>query len=232
MENRKVLVIDDEPGLIQLIRDIFGRAGAQVLGACDGPEGIRQFHAHRPDLIILDVMMPGMDGFDVCRHLRQLSDVPILMLTVLGRDEDVTRGLESGADDFVTKPFANQVLLARARALLRRAAMVPGNERSPLYDDGHLTVDLEQRRVLVDQVPIRLTVTEYKLLAYLLQNAGQVLTYKEILEQVWGVAYLGSAQYVHVYIYRLRNKLEKDVANPKYLLTEPGVGYRFERQRS
>jgi two-component system KDP operon response regulator KdpE len=231
MHNRKILVIDDDPGLMELLQHLFGREGAQVLAASNAQEGLRQFYAHRPDLVILDIMMPGTDGWKVCKSLRQLSDVPILMLTVLDSAQDIARALDGGADDFVTKPFSNQVLLARARALLRRAPMVPENEKAQVYDDGNLTVDLGRRQVWLRQQRIRLSLTEYGMLTCLVQNAGRVLTYEQILRLVWGEAYLGNTQYVHVYIHSLRRKLEEDPAHPRYLWTEPGVGYRFEPQR-
>jgi two-component system KDP operon response regulator KdpE len=230
MHGRKILVIDDDPDLIKLMADLFRLEGAQVLGARSAQEGLRQFYAHRPDLVILDIMMPGVDGWEVCRSLRQLSDVPILMLTALGSVQDISRALDGGADDFVTKPFANQVLVSRARALLRRAAMPRGGEKPLFYDDGHLTIDLERRRVRMRQQPIRLSLTEYRVLTCLVQNADRVLTYEQILRRVWGEACLGNLEYVHVYVHRLRRKLEEDPAHPRYFVTEPGVGYRFEQQ--
>ena len=232
MHNRKILLIDDDPYLTLLLKDLFEHEGAQVVSAQHAEEGLRQFYAHRPDLVVLDIMMPGMSGWEVCKTLRQLSDVPILMLTALGRDQDIARGLDGGADDFLTKPFSNQVLLAWVRALLRRAAIVPGTDRPLFYDDGYLTVDLEHRQVWRRHQAVRLSSTEYKLLTCLVQNGGRVLTYDQILGLVWGEVYLGSPEYVHVYVHRLRQKLEEDPAHPRYLLTEPGVGYRFERQRS
>jgi two-component system KDP operon response regulator KdpE len=229
---RKLLIIDDHADLLSVLDSLFSRFGATVITASDPREGLRQFYAQHPDLVILDLMMPGMDGWEVCESLRRLSDVPILMLTAMGGSEQIARGLEGGADDYVTKPFANQVLLARARALLRRSAQTPGSEKPLAYADDHLAVDLEQRRVLVDQQPVKLTPTEYRLLACLVQNAGRVLSHDQILTHVWGPECVGSTQYVHVYISRLRRKLEEDWTNPCYLLTEPGVGYRFEHRHA
>jgi len=226
--DRKLLVIDDDPTVLKLLDSLFSKAGATVIPARGAQEGLRQFYDQHPDLVILDIMMPGIDGWAVCESLRRLSDVPILMLTVLDSTEQITRGLEGGADDYVTKPFANQVLLARTRALLRRATQPPGSEKPLGFADGHLTVDLEQRQVLLDQQPVELTPTEYKLLAYLVHNAGRLLSHDQILRHVWGSECMGSTQYVHVYINRLRRKLEKDWTDPYYLVTEPGVGYRFE----
>jgi two-component system KDP operon response regulator KdpE len=230
LHNHKVLVIDDDPDLVELLRRIFVRAGAQVLGACDGREGLRQFYRHQPDLVVLDVMMPGMDGWEVCRALRQLSDVPILMLSAKSARKDIMYGLDRGADDYVTKPFDIQILLARARALLRRTAQPAGNDRPAPYDDGYLAIDPQQRRVWVRQEPINLTPTEYEFVAYLFENAGHVLTHEQILKHVWGGTHPERAHYVHVYVHRLRKKLEKDPARPQYLVKEHGVGYRFEPQ--
>jgi two-component system KDP operon response regulator KdpE len=228
LAGRKILVIDDDPDLLELVGVLFSRAGAIVITACDGEEGLRRFYADRPHLVILDLMMPGMDGWEACRSLRQLSNVPIIMLTALTSTPDVARGLDGGADDYVTKPFANRVLLARARALMRRSMLPATNEKPVRYDDDYLAVDLERRRVMVRGKTVRLTPTEYRLLAYLVQHPGQVLTYEQILEQVWGPEVGQSWQYVQVYIYRLRRKLEKDPRRPRYLLAEPGVGYCFE----
>jgi DNA-binding response OmpR family regulator len=228
--NPKVLIIDDDEDLVALLEHVFVRAGARVLGACSGQEGLHEFHRHQPDLVVLDIMMPDIDGWAVCRSLREASDVPILMLTAKSGAPDVTYSLDIGADDYVTKPFDTQILLARARALLRRSGQFDENGKAPAYDDGYLTIDLEQRRVLVRQEPVSLTSTEYELLACLLRGASQVLTYEQILGQVWNGACLQSPEYVHVYVYRLRQKLERDPANPRYLTKEHGVGYRFEPQ--
>ncbi len=230
LHDRTILVIDDEPQILERIEVIFSKAGARVVVARDAHEGLRQFYACRPDLVLLDIMLPGMDGWQVCQRLRELSAVPIMMLTALDDDQDITRGLDAGADDYITKPFANQVLLARARALLRRAAQSPASEPPRRYDDGHLTIDLEWRRVLVRQQPVKLTPTEYKLLTYLFQHGSRVLSHEQILKQVWGPECLDATQYIHIYVHRLRSKLEADPANPQYLLTEPGVGYRFEQR--
>ena len=228
LHNRKILVIDDDPDIIEVLDLILTRASATIVAACSAEEGLRLFYVHRPDLVLLDLMMPGMDGLEACRRIRQLSDVPIIMLSVLGEPDDVLRGFEAGADDYVKKPLLSEVLVARAQAVLRRAAHRGMDDQPVTYDDGHLTIDLDRRQVSVRQKAARLSPTEYRLLAYLSQNAGRVLTYEQILERVWGVECLGSAQYVHVYVHRLRQKLEADPADPRYLLNEPGVGYRFD----
>jgi DNA-binding response OmpR family regulator len=222
-----ILVIDDDPETLKLLEVILERAGARVVAARDAEQGLRRFYEHRPDLVILDVMMPGRDGWEVCRDLRRLSAVPIMMLTVLDETRDALRGLDAGADDYVTKPFSPQLLVARAGALLRRAARPSTQERGTLYDDGYLAIDLVRQQVRVAQQPVRLTPTEYKLLAYLVRHTGQVLSREQILGHVWGSECLGSTEYLHVYIYRLRKKLEPDPDHPRYLFTEPGMGYRF-----
>lgn len=230
MHDKKILVIDDDVNLGQAIKMTFARAGAEVFTAVDGRDGLRQFYEHRPDLVILDVRMPDIDGWETCRQIRLLSNIPIIMLTTMDKDEDVLRGFDYGADDFVTKPFSREVLLARARAVLRRVELLNEADTQSLYSDGYLSIDLRKRRILVNGESIQLTATEFRLLAYLLHNAGQILTYQNILDKVWGWEYQDSIDYVHVYISHLRRKLEVDPRSPKYVLTERGVGYRFERQ--
>ncbi len=230
MHEKKILVIDDDVNLGQAIKMTFARAGAEVFTAVDGRDGLRQFYEHRPDLVILDVRMPDIDGWETCRQIRLLSNIPIIMLTTMDKDEDVLRGFDYGADDFVTKPFSREVLLARARAVLRRVELLNEADTQSLYSDGYLSIDLRKRRILVNGESIQLTATEFRLLAYLLHNAGQILTYQNILDKVWGWEYQDSIDYVHVYISHLRRKLEVDPRSPKYVLTERGVGYRFERQ--
>jgi DNA-binding response OmpR family regulator len=230
MEEKRVLVVDDDPALLPLIEYTFAREGYDVLTACDGKEALREFFAHKPDLVILDIMMPRMDGWETCRRIREVSDVPIVMLTARGQDEDIVRGLEYGADDYLTKPFSIKVLLAHARAVLRRAALPAVEYAEPTtYADDFLTVDLKERRVTVGGEPVKLTPTEYRLLAYLVQNAGQVLTFTQILQNVWGWEYQDDLDYVRVYVWHLRQKLEQDPKDPKYIQTEIGVGYRFEK---
>lgn len=230
LEDRKILIIDDDAEILELLDLLLSRFGAQVATSRTAVEGLRQFYAFRPDLVLLDLMMPQMSGWEVCERLRALSDIPIIMLTALADTRDVARGLECGADDYVTKPFANQVLLARVRALLRRSTLTYSPAMGSAYDDGHLAIDLGRRQVLVRQSPVHLTPTEYKVLAYLFQHHDRVLTYAQILQNVWGPECGESAHYVHVYLHRLRNKLEADPEHPRYLLTEPGIGYRFSHR--
>lgn len=231
MNGKKILIIDDDVNLGQTIKLTFVRAGAEVYTAVDGRDGLRQFYEYRPDLIILDIRMPDINGWETCRQIRLLSNVPIIMLTTLDNDEDVIRALDYGADDFVTKPFSRDVLLARARAVLRRTELFAGSEAQSVYNDGYLLIDLRKHRVLVNGQAAQLSSTEFRLLAYLFQHAGQVLTYQNILDKVWGWEYQDSIDYVHVYLSHLRRKLEADPRNPQYLLTERGIGYRFERRK-
>ena len=222
---KKILVIDDDPELVRLVEYTLSK-DYEVYKAYDGPEGLRQADAVQPDLVILDIMMPGMDGWEVCRRLREKSEVPILMLTAKGREEDIVRGLDLGADDYLTKPFSVKELEARVRAILRRAAWRPGTE-SVTYSDGYLTIDVKDRTVLVNGKPVKLTPTEFRLLAELVQNAGRVLTHRQLLESVWGWEYMDDIDYVRIYIWRLRQRIEKEPSEPQYILTEYGVGYRF-----
>jgi two-component system KDP operon response regulator KdpE len=230
MQGKKVLVIDDNPDLLKLAKVVFSHAQAQVYTAADGPEGLRQFYDHQPDLVILDLMLPDMDGWDVCRRIRQFSKVPLIMLTALDQDEDIIRGLTIyGADDYITKPVGANILLARAQALLRRVPSSPANKEPHLYNDNYLTMPRNERRVYIEGKPVKLSTTEYQLLYYLVQNAGRVLTFQQILDHVWGES-RDNTEYVHVYIWHLRQKLEVDPRHPIYILTEYGVGYYFEKQ--
>ncbi len=225
-----ILVIDDDKLTSRLISDQLTEEGYTVHAAHDGKEGLRQMYAHRPDLIILDVLMPEMDGWTTCRRVREVSNVPIIMLTSRDRPQDIIRGLDEGADEYVTKPFEVNVLLARVRAVLRRVALAPTapQREEVAYSDDYLTFNPIDRRVMVNGELVKLTPTEYNLLALLIKNAGRVLTYRRLLEQVWGWEYIDDVDYLRVYIWHLRRKLEPDPKNPRYVLTEHGVGYRFE----
>ena len=231
IRGKKILVIDDDIFVRDIVTETMNREGAQVVTAENGQDGLRQFYASQPDLVVLDVMMPHISGWEICRQIRQLSDVPIIMLTSLGKDADVIRGLDYGAVDYVVKPFNAKVLAARVRTALRQVNMIvpEEKEKSLSFDDGHLTIDIEGHRVTCGDEPIKLTKTEFRVLAYLVQNGGVVLTFQQILENVWGWDYQDSIEYVHVYVSRLRQKLEPDPQNPRYLLTEYGIGYRFNK---
>lgn len=228
LKDQKVLIIDDDIYINNMLKITFEQDGAIVYTAANGREGLQTFFVERPDLVILDIMMPGIDGWEVCRHIRLVSDTPIIMLTTLRKDDDVIQGLEYGADDFVNKPCSGKVLLARARATLRRTkAIMKITQELTDYKDNYLSVDIESQRVMVAGEPIKLTATEFRMLTYLLENAGRVLTYNQILDSVWGWEYRDSIDYVHVYASHLRRKLEENPRSPKYLLTVHGVGYRF-----
>jgi two-component system KDP operon response regulator KdpE len=230
MRDKTILVVDDDLNIRKMAEHIFAKEGARVFTASNGLDGLRKFYAHKPDLIILDIMMPEEDGWETCRNIRKFSDVPIIILTALKTDEDITRGLNYGADDFVTKPFSPGVLLARARAVLRRTETFTTGDKPFIYSDSYLTIDLDARRVIISGQPVKLTPIEFQLLAYLVKNPGRVLSLQQILENVWGWEYQDSLEYVHVYIYHLRKKIEEDPKQPKYIMTEHGIGYRFEKQ--
>lgn len=228
--NDKILIIDDDPVLIELIQYNLEAEGYDVSTARNGQEGIRLFFMNRPDLVILDLMMPKMNGYEVCKRIREMAETPIIMLTAKGREEDVIRGLDLGADDYLTKPFRVGVLLARVRAVLRRARTQMIAVEGPTYRDDYLSVDLETRRIMINDKPVKLTPTEYKLLALLVKNKGRILEFRTMLEQVWGFEYIDEVDYLRVYIWHLRRKLEPDPKKPIYLINELNTGYRFEPQ--
>jgi len=229
MIDSKVLLIDDDADLLQLATVIFKKEGAQVITARDGMDGVSKLFTHHPDLIILDVMMPGMNGFEVCQRIRQVSDTPLIMLTALNHEQEMLRGLEAGADDFLSKPFNADILLARAKTVLRRSEHLKSLSDQFNYNNGHLSIDVARRDVLMNNKRIKLTPVEFRLLTYLARNAGKVLTFEQILTNVWGNEYRGSMDYVHVYISHLRRKLGETTKTPRYILTLHGIGYVFEK---
>jgi len=222
-----ILVVDDEPRLLAFLRSELKASGYRVSVAHDGKGALRAAAARGPELVILDVMLPDMDGFEVCRRLREESTVPILMLTARTGEADKVEGLDAGADDYLTKPFSTSELLARVRALLRRTRAVEAAGPGDDFRTGDFVIDFQQRRVEMRGEEVRLTPTEYKLLAELCRNAGRVMLREDLLARVWGTAYHREVEYVWVYIGYLRNKLEKDPKHPEYILTHPGVGYSF-----
>ncbi|HXF60106.1 MAG TPA: response regulator transcription factor [Caldilineaceae bacterium] len=226
----RILVVDDDPMLAELVSYNLEAEGYSVLTAHDGLEGLRLFHERQPDLLVLDIAMPKLSGWEVCRRIREVSETPIIMLTAQGREQDVVRALELGADDYVTKPFRIREFVARVQANLRRARAEPVGKEQIAYQDAYLTVDLNRRRVTVRGAVVKLTPTEYRLLALLVRNKGRVLEFRQILEQVWGFEYLDDIDYLRVYIWHLRRKIEQDPKNPVYLLNELNTGYRFEPQ--
>ena len=231
IRGKKILIIDDDIYIHDLVTETMTREGAQVISAEDGPDGLRKFYNSQPDLVLLDVMMPHITGWEICRQIRQLSEVPIIMLTSMSQEDDVVRGLDYGAVDYVTKPFSPKVLAARVRTALRKPSPESSSQKEKRvdFDDGYLAIDLDAHRITINGEPIKLTKTEYRLLAYLVQNVGLVLTFQQILETVWGWDYQDSVQYVHVYVSRIRQKIEPNSQDPQYLLTEYGVGYRFNK---
>ncbi len=225
--NEKVLIIDDDPGLLTLLRMGLEREGYEVITALGGQEGLRQAYENRPDVILLDILMPGMDGWEVCQRLRYICDTPILILTAVDERDGVIRGLSIGADDYVMKPCTFEELKARIRALLRRAAGTSGKVRQNVYDDGNLYIDFSEGTVTRNGEPVPLTPTESRLLLYLASHEGRVIPHKELLACVWGPAYADETGYLSVYIRYLRQKIEDDPANPRYIRTRWRVGYYF-----
>lgn len=226
----KVLVVDDEPDMVKVITWslTLQEPGWEVLSTCDGERALDLVAEEHPDVVLLDAAMPEMDGFQVLKEIRRFSDVPVIMVTVRDSELDKVRGLELGADDYITKPFGYLELVARVRAVLRRAQSWPLVHEEPFLC-GDLRVDFAQREVTVAGKKVPLTNTEYKLLCYLVRNAGHVLTHEMLLAHVWGREYTDEIDYLRVYIGRLRAKLEADSQNPQYILTEHGVGYRFRK---
>jgi DNA-binding response OmpR family regulator len=226
----RILVVDDE----QPIRDALGRKlkkeGFEVLLAASGIDGLKLFHAEKPDLVILDIVMPEMDGLTVCQRIREVADTPVMMLSAQAiREEDIVEGLNAGADEYLVKPIRLNEFTARVRAILRRSQNVPAEPHTG-YNDGYLQVDLQRRQVYVQGKQTHLTPTEFKLLIVLIANSGRVVTQRELLEQVWGAEYADDIYYPRVYISQLRHKIEPDSTSPSYIQTEHRVGYRFERR--
>jgi DNA-binding response OmpR family regulator len=223
-----ILIADDDPQLLRLMARNLQLEGYDVIAVGDGQQALERIEQRLPDLVLLDVMMPRMDGFTVCYRVRQFSSVPIIIVTARGQDQDKVRGLDLGADDYLSKPFGIEELLARVRAVLRRSqftAHQPPQGLQATMITGGLTVDFSQHLVTLDGKELALTPTEYHLLASLAQNAGRILTQDMLLEQVWGAEYLGESHLLQVNINRLRHKIEVDPASPRYILTKVGVGY-------
>jgi two-component system KDP operon response regulator KdpE len=225
MRKQRVLVVDDEPETIKFVGANLRARGYEALVAEDGRAALKLAHETVLDLVILDIVLPGINGFDVCRALRQCTRAPIIMLSARGHEKDVVQALDLGADDYLTKPFGVEELLARVRAVLRRSqgAAAPQAERTV----GDLSLDFANRQVLLANSEVRLTATEYALLAELALNAGRVMTHQALLQAVWGPAYRDEIEYLWAYIRRLRRKIEPDPSRPRYILTQPGVGYWF-----
>jgi DNA-binding response OmpR family regulator len=219
--------VDDEERMSRFIRLNLEHDGFQVVEANKGMKAVESLRTTMADLVLLDIMLPDVDGFEVLKIIRETSSVPVIMLTAKGEEEDRVRGLELGADDYITKPFSPRELVSRVKAVLRRTEAVGISSQDTIKVDDRLRIDLGRREVWVEEKLVKLRPTEYRLLYHLLQNAGWVLTYDQILSRVWGYEYRDEPHYVRLYINYLRQKLEKDPANPQYILTERGVGYRF-----
>ncbi len=227
----KVLIIDDEEPIRDSVYQILTREGFNVFVASNGLEGLRMFHAERPDVAIIDIAMPEMDGLTVCQRIREIAETPIMMLSAQAiQEDDVVEGLNAGADEYIVKPIRKQEFVARLRALVRRSQMST-IEIDIGYNDGYLNVDLQRRQVFVNGEKRHLTPTEFKLLAVLIEDAGKVVAQRDLLEKVWGREYVDDIYYPRVYISQLRRKIEPDPANPTYIQTEHRVGYRFEKQK-
>jgi DNA-binding response OmpR family regulator len=227
LSGMRILVVDDEARMINFIRMNLELEGVQVFGALNGVEALDQVRKHIPDLILLDVMMPQLDGFETLRALREFSSVPVVMLTAKSEEDDVIRGLELGADDYITKPFSVRVLTSRIKAVLRRIQSETEHGQAVLKIDDRLSIDFNQHDVIVEGQRIKLRPTEYRLLYHLIENVGWTVPHEQLLAKVWGYEYRDETHYVRLYINYLREKIEKDPANPKYILTERGIGYRF-----
>ncbi len=229
---KKILIVDDEPAFVRLVEQVLTHKGYEVLQAGNGQEALRLLFNHKPDLVLLDVVMPKMDGWQTLNRIRDVTDIPVIMLT--GKqvtERDIVHGLDYGADDYLLKPVGNRELVARVKAALRRAEL-PSTldaKREITYNDDFLSVNINERKVIVNGKRVKLTPREFRLLALLVENAGYILTHKQILEKVWGWEYTDDLDYVRIYISHLRQKIEPAPALPRYILTEPGVGYSFQK---
>ncbi|NLU50620.1 MAG: response regulator transcription factor [Syntrophomonadaceae bacterium] len=224
VKQHTILVADDEPRLVRLVKANLEVDNYRVLVAYDGASALKIVEMEQPDLVILDIMLPDMDGYEVCQRIREFSAVPVIMLTARAREKDRIQGFDAGADDYLTKPFSTQELLARVKAVLRRST---SRQEQPVavYRSQGLVVDFVQRRVFVGEREVFLTPTEYTLLYHLAQNAGKVMLHGELLSRVWGPEYRDELQYLRGYISNLRKKLEDDPSHPRYILSRPGIGY-------
>jgi two-component system, OmpR family, KDP operon response regulator KdpE len=221
-----ILIIDDEPQILRAIRTILTEKGYRVTTASRGEEGLTLAAASEPDIVILDLGLPDLDGVEVCTRLREWTQIPIIILSVRDSERDKVAALDKGADDYLTKPFSIEELLARVRVALRHSTRIRGSQDT-VVRAGPITIDLAWHFVKRGEEDVKLTATEYKLLAYLAANHGRVLTHQSILTQVWGPADADHTEYLRVYMRQLRKKLEVDPDRPRYILTEPGIGYRF-----
>ena len=226
--NARVLIVDDEKAILELLKLTLQSEGYETLGATNGTEALKILAGEQPNIIILDIMMPGIDGFEVLQRLRKYSDIPVIMLSARFEMADKVKCLNLGADDYITKPFGTTELLARVNAVLRRTKRDALPARTSSFNNGKIHIDFLKRRVIIAGNEVKFTPTEYDLLQELVLNAGKVLTYSYLLNKVWGPEYDREREYLHVFIGHLRAKIEPDPANPRMIITMPGVGYRFE----
>jgi two-component system KDP operon response regulator KdpE len=226
----KILIVDDDPDVVEAITLSFGLQwpDARIVDATDGRSALAAVGREAPDVVLLDIALPDIDGFEVLKRLRERYDMPVLMISARGEEIDKVRGLELGADDYVTKPFGYLELSARIKAVMRRAQALPPVSGDGQFEAGHIAVNYATHQVMVDGKPVKLTPIEYKLLYQLTRNAGQVLLHDQLLTKIWGPEYLGELDYLRIYIRRLREKLEHQPQQPVYILTERGIGYRFD----
>ncbi|MGV1036833.1 MAG: response regulator [Candidatus Nanopelagicales bacterium] len=224
-----VMIVEDEPSFSEALSFMLKKEGFEVAVAADGLAGLEMFERLGPDLILLDVMLPGVPGTEVCRQLRQVSSVPIIMLTAKDGEIDKVVGLELGADDYVTKPFSSRELVARVRAVLRRRSG-PGDEAEPsaVLEAGPVRMDVDRHLVIVDGREVKLPLKEFELLELLLRNSGRVLTRSQLIDRIWGSNYVGDTKTLDVHVKRIRSKIEPDPSEPKYLITLRGLGYKFD----
>ncbi len=228
MKKTCILVVDDEVGIVRFVSARLRKEGYEVITASNGEEALLRAEEENPTLVLLDIVMPGMDGFEVCRRLRKWSEVPIIMLSAKLEESDKVKCLDLGADDYLTKPFGWEELLARVRAVLRRAEVAGAVTDRPPFTREDLKISFVQRQVTVAGIEVKLTPTEFALLQELTLNAGKVLTHTHLLQKVWGLEYRDEKAYLHEFIRRLRKKLEPNKENPSYIVSVPGVGYQFK----
>jgi two-component system KDP operon response regulator KdpE len=225
-----ILIIEDEPQIRRFLRATLGSQGYTLLEATTAQEGLSEAASHPPDIVLLDLGLPDMDGLEVIARLREWTPVPIIIISARGQEHDKVAALDSGADDYLTKPFGVAELMARVRVAMRHANRTPTESADAVFRTGELEVDLAHRLVHVGEKEIRLTPIEFKLLALLVKHAGKVLTHRQILKEVWGPNYADESHYLRVFVHQLRHKVEADPARPKYLVTEAGVGYRLRTE--
>ena len=231
-EKETILAIDDDASILYLLRRSLEADFYQVLIAANGPTGLDIFQRENPNLILLDLTMPDMDGYTVCNRIREVSQVPVIIITARGQEDDKIKGFECGADDYLVKPFSVRELKARVKSVLRRSQIAEVQTTEPVFTSGDLEIDFTKRSVTIAGNAVNLTPIEYKLLREFVLNRGKALTHSYLLQKVWGPEYLNETEYLHVFIGRLRNKLRVDTHDQKYVMTLPGVGYQFQEGTS